>query len=213
LPRTTGDFYDVFPAGADTWWAVIGDVCGKGVEAAALTAAVRYALRTAAVLTASPAQVLSIVNETLLHDDWDDRFATLALVVLDLRTDGVTVTFASGGHPKPLVRRADGSVERLAVDGMIVGTLREAEFTEATTRLAPGDCLVLYTDGATEAGRTSDLFGESRLSSTVSCAPATTAASVVQAVADAVDQFAAGADDAGADHGLDDLALLAFLVR
>lgn len=100
--------------------------------------------------------MLSIVNETLLHDSWDDRFATLALVALDLYPDGVSLTVASGGHPAPLVRRVDGSVERLVSDGMLVGTLPEADFGETSTRLVPGDCLLLYTDGATEAGPDDD---------------------------------------------------------
>lgn len=212
-----GDFYDVFPAGGDSWRVVVGDVCGKGVEAAALTAAVRYALRTAAVLTHSPAQVLSIVNETLLRDSWDERFATLAFVALDLDDDGARVTVAGGGHPAPLVRRADGSVEQLETDGMLVGALAEADFTETTTRLRAGDCLLLYTDGATEAGLTSDLFGEARLRATLAHAPADSATSVVRCVADAVERFAAvGADGvgtAGSDDGLDDLALIAVLVR
>lgn len=212
-----GDFYDVFPAGDNSWRVVIGDVCGKGVEAAALTAAVRYALRTAAVLTSSPAQVLSIVNETLLHDNWGERFATLAVVAIDVREDGAHVTVSVGGHPTPLVRRAVGSVEQLETDGMLVGTLAEADFTETTTRLDAGDCLLLYTDGATEAGLTSDLFGERRLRSIFAAAPTATAEGVVGCVAQAVDRFTAtSAPDAGtarSDDALDDLALVAVLVR
>ena len=215
-----GDFYDVFPAGVRSWRVVVGDVCGKGVDAAALTTSVRYALRTAAVLTESPADVLELVNETLLHDDWGERFATLTLVTLDLLDDGPRITVANGGHPPPLLRRADGTVERLVADGMLLGTLAEATFAETGTRLHAGDCLLLYTDGATEAGQPPNLFGEERLGRTLASATADRAAAVVDEVAEAVDGFVAATaaehdeDHAGGrDGGADDLALVALLVR
>ena len=133
-----GDFYDVFPAGEGSWRLVIGDVCGKGVEAAALTGAVRYALRTAAVLTPSPAAALAIVNDTLLREDWQHRFATLTLLAVDLSEGSIRVTAASGGHPPPLLRTADGTVTRVEAPGTIVGTLPDAQFTETIVRAGRG---------------------------------------------------------------------------
>ena len=216
-----GDFYDIFPAGTSSWRVVVGDVCGKGVDAAALTTAVRYAIRTAAVLTESPVDVLELVNETLLHDDWGERFATLSLVTLDLLDEGLRITVANGGHPSPLLRRADGTVERLATDGMLLGALPEAVFTGTTAVLHPGDCLLLYTDGATEAGRPPNLFGDERLARTLAAAPVDTASAVIDAVAGEVDRFVAAtvADTVDDDrHGsrdgvADDLALVALVVR
>ncbi|MGZ4595848.1 MAG: SpoIIE family protein phosphatase [Actinomycetes bacterium] len=206
-----GDFYDVFPAGDGSWRVVIGDVCGKGVEAAALTGAVRYALRTAAVLATSPAEALRVVNETFLHEDWDGRFATLALLQVEPIAGGARVTLASGGHPPALLRRAAGEVERVEVPGSLIGLLPEAEFGETTRDLEAGDCLLLYTDGATEAGSHGDLFGEDRLIHVVETAPAHSAADLVGAVADAVDAFTGGPHESAgpADDGSrDDLAVM-----
>ena len=141
---------------------VIGDVCGKGVEAAALTGA-RYALRTAAVLTSSPAAALAIVNDTLLPEDWHHRFATLALLAVDLAR-------GRSGSPSPAAdtprRCCDGRRDghRVEAPGTIVGTLPEARFSETTFDLTTGDCLFLYTDGIVEAGAPGEMFGDERSS-------------------------------------------------
>ena len=204
-----GDFYDVFPAGDGSWRVVIGDVCGKGVEAAALTGALRYALRTAAVLAESPAAALRVVNETFLHEDWDGRFATLLLLQVDLTPRGARVTIASGGHPPPMLRRSDGRVERVDAPGSLIGVLRQAEFSETGLVLGPGDSLLLYTDGVTEAGGHGDLFGEERLLDVLAAGPSDSAAGLVSSVSDAVEAFTqaatAGATD---DTNRDDLALI-----
>jgi len=209
-----GDFYDVFPAGEGSWRVVIGDVCGKGVEAAALTGAVRYALRTAAVLTPSPAEALGIVNETLRREDWQGRFATLVLLALDLTPGRAGVTLASGGHPPPLVRRADGTVEKVEAPGTIVGTLPEASFTEQVVELVAGDALLLYTDGIVEAGAPGELFGDERLVEALHSCDTSSAEELTEQVVAALDTFVAPADARRrADEGRDDLALLTLLVR
>ena len=134
-----GDFYDAFPVGDGSWCLVMGDVCGKGVEAAAFTAAVRYAVRTAGGLTASPADVLSIANATLLREDWSGRFATVVLVRVERGPSAWNLTVSSAGHPAPMLRRVDGTVERLTSDGTIIGILPEATFSQTRAELRPGD--------------------------------------------------------------------------
>lgn len=193
---------------------VIGDVCGKGVEAAALTGAVRYALRTAAVLTSSPVRALHIVNDTLQRGDWNSRFASLVLLHVDVGDRaGARVTLSTAGHPPPLLRRADGTVEVLEAPGTIVGALPEVHFSQISRDLGPGDCLLLYTDGATEAGRPGELFGQHGLVDALCAAPGGPSAAVSAAVLDAVEAFADSQAVAGRAADRDDLALLALLVR
>lgn len=211
-----GDFYDVFPAGDGSWRVVIGDVCGKGVEAAALTGALRYAVRAAAVLAPSPARALLAVNETFLHEDWDGRFATVALAHVVTSSGAASVTLSSGGHPTVLLRRADGSVEKVDAPGSLVGLLTQAGFSETSRELAAGDCLLLYTDGVTEAGRPGELFGEERLTEVLGSADARSAATLVAAVRDAVDSFSrsSGPQTPGENEGAnrDDVAVICLRV-
>ncbi|MFC6094004.1 PP2C family protein-serine/threonine phosphatase [Saccharothrix lopnurensis] len=151
-----GDFYDVFPLGGDRWGFFLGDVCGKGPEAAVLTSMTRYALRAAAVRDADPAAVLTTLNEVLRQQrsPGAPRFCTVVFGVLRPDGDGFAVDLAGGGHPPALVIRAGGEVDVLHTPGgQLVGALPEPRFTGASTRLAPGDVFVLYTDGLTEARR------------------------------------------------------------
>jgi PAS domain S-box-containing protein len=148
-----GDFYDCFPTGAGDWALVIGDVCGKGAEAAALTALARYTLRAAAQQTRRPRAVLEQLNEALLRDRLDYRFCTVLYVSLTPRDDRVTACVTAGGHPLPLLLRAGGEVETVGTPGSLLGIVDVPELTEQRVELLPGDALVLYTDGVTEADR------------------------------------------------------------
>ena len=112
-----GDFYDLFSVAEDEWIAVIGDVCGKGAEAAAVTALARYTIRTAAVRRRSPAAILRWLNDAMCRQDLDGRFCTIACVHLDTSRPAIRVTVACGGHPPALLRRADGEVEELGAAG------------------------------------------------------------------------------------------------
>lgn len=149
-----GDLYDAFALADDAWALVIGDVCGKGAEAAAVTALARYTLRALAPRVASPADTLAILNDELLRQRGGQRFITAALVRLEPRPDGsVAVIAASGGHPPPLVLRTDGSIDVLDCTGTLLGVEPGARSADRHAELRAGDTLVLYTDGVTEASR------------------------------------------------------------
>ena len=143
-----GDFYDVFETGDGSWAIVVGDVCGKGSEAAAVTALARYTLRAAATRERSPSRVLTLLNEALLKQVPDTEFCTAAYARID---DDGTLTTSAGGHPLPLVLRADGRVERVGEPGLLLGFEPDPKLSDSTLALEPGDALVLYTDGLTDA--------------------------------------------------------------
>ena len=146
-----GDFYDLFSTDDDHWFAVIGDVCGKGAEAAAVTALARYTIRAAAARRRSPAEILRWVNEAMLAQG-APRFCTVAVAHIDRSGEGVRVSVALGGHPQPLMLRADRSVEAIGVPGTLLGLVDRVTVEDSTTDLGPGDTLLLFTDGVTEAG-------------------------------------------------------------
>ena len=145
-----GDFYDVFQDVAGQWAFVIGDVCGKGPEAAALTGLARYTVRAVAQHDPAPTAVLEGVNSALVDQVPVGRFCTMGYARCAVDEDGVTVTVASGGHPLALVRRPSGLVEAVGRPGMLVGVTTPAECPEDVVRLGPGDALLLYTDGLVE---------------------------------------------------------------
>ncbi len=160
-----GDFYDVLPREDGGAMFVLGDVCGKGAEAAALTGRVRQTLAALNLVEHDNTTLLSLLN-SLLITGGSGRFATLVLgSVLD-GEGGLGVTLASGGHPAPLIVRRRGGVDEITLPGTLVGISPQARFAETAIRLGEGDVCLLYTDGITEARhheRTSDLFGDERL--------------------------------------------------
>jgi len=165
-----GDFYDIFPA-RDDWAAVIGDVCGKGPEAASVTALARHTLRAAAAFEHRPSRVLSLLHRALRDQRGDGRFCTVAYAHLEVVPRGVRMTLACGGHPLPLVVRQDGTVEPVGELGTLLGADldTEPELNEATVELGEGDALVLYTDGVTEVRRSRrEVFGHADLAGLLS---------------------------------------------
>ncbi|MDK1342322.1 SpoIIE family protein phosphatase [Streptomyces sp. 378] len=167
-----GDFYDLFPVAGDRWAFFLGDVCGKGPEAASLTSLTRYTLRAAAHHDPDPTSALTTLN-AVLHErytaDGDPRYCTCIFGIIEPggQHGPTTVRLASGGHPPALVLRSDGSAEFLPTPGgLLIGIVPGAPIGTAETVLAPGDTVVLYTDGLTEArvgaGR-DDLYGEDAL--------------------------------------------------
>ena len=160
-----GDFYDVFQIGADDWVVAIGDVCGKGVEAAILTALVRHTLRAVAMRVSGPAEALHALNETLLRHQ-TDRFCTIAVLRLRLVQEQWQLTMCLGGHPQPLVLTPGSPPTALGSPGSLVGILADPDFHETQVPLGPGTTLVLYTDGVTEGRRGDELYGDERLRAT-----------------------------------------------
>jgi phosphoserine phosphatase RsbU/P len=158
-----GDFYDVFERAPGQWVFTIGDVMGKGADAATITALARHSLRTAALHTSSPGELLSLLNGSLLQDGDDVPFCTVAAAVISQNGDQANVTMALGGHPRPYVVRANGAVEAVGVSGTLIGVLDELDVTEETFTLDAGDMLVLYTDGVTEACIGGEMVGEEGL--------------------------------------------------
>jgi serine phosphatase RsbU (regulator of sigma subunit) len=145
-----GDFYDAFADG-ESCWLVVGDVCGKGAEAAALTGFLRHTTVAHAREGMSPGEVLSQVNQAMLEQDFDNRFATAILARLQFLGEEVRVTIATAGHPAALVARAGGQVEECGDRGTLLGLFSDAVTGEVSTTLGPRDSLALYTDGLLEA--------------------------------------------------------------
>ncbi|MFC3690056.1 histidine kinase N-terminal 7TM domain-containing protein [Aquipuribacter hungaricus] len=146
-----GDFYELWPLGDGRWCAVLGDVAGKGAEAAAVTARVRFTLRALSADAARPERLLSAVNTALSDEGDDERFCTLAHVVLTPHPGGVSADLVLAGHLQPLLRRADGRVEVVGVPGTALGLVPDPVLVPQRVELADGDLLCLFTDGLVEA--------------------------------------------------------------
>ncbi|HWN80785.1 MAG TPA: SpoIIE family protein phosphatase, partial [Candidatus Udaeobacter sp.] len=158
----SGDYYDVVPLGEDEFLIAIGDVSGKGVPAALLMSMLRAALRTQARDRVSLAEMMGVLNR-LIHESTSDReFVTLFLARVNRRE--LRLQYSNGGHNPPLLRRADGSIERLERGGLLLGAFDGVDFEEGAVDLRADDVLVLYTDGLTEALRADGaMFGDERL--------------------------------------------------
>jgi PAS domain S-box-containing protein len=146
-----GDFYDVFALGGGRWGIAIGDVRGKGPDAASITALVRYAIRTAAVRETSSSAVLAVVNEALLRDTPDEDFCTAIYARLDVASGAPVLQLAVGGHPLPLLASAQGGVTTAGRPGTLLGAVANPDLHDDEITLAPDDLLLLYTDGVIEA--------------------------------------------------------------
>jgi serine phosphatase RsbU (regulator of sigma subunit) len=152
LHEIAGDFYDVFPMGEGEWAVLIGDVCGKGAPAAAVTAAARYTVHAAAIEHRDPVAILSVLNEALLRQELDGRFCSLLFAAVRPDAEGAEVTMATGGHPPPFVLREDGTVEPVRARGTLLGVVAEPTIGQDAIRLRAGDAVILYTDGLTDGG-------------------------------------------------------------
>lgn len=186
-----GDFFDVFPLGPECWMLVIGDVCGKGAEAASITALARYTLRAAAIQEgAEPAKLLAQLNEAVVRQRDDGRFLTAVCAFLEAGENGdggLRLTLAVAGHPPPLRVSSGGQVEPVGGHGALIGVWETVpDLRDEVVELGPGDRLVLYTDGVVEAGAPAAELGEERLGALLGETAGQTAAATVAAIERAV---------------------------
>ena len=205
LNEVGGDFYDVFPRSETDWALVVGDVSGKGAEAAAVTALARYSLRAAAMEEGAPSRALRRLNQAMISDG-SQQFATVVLAYVAADGDGgLQVRVSLGGHPPPLVLRADGRIETPGSYGVLLGITDDPALHDRAFALHPGDLMLLYTDGVTEAGSRDRPLGEHGLRELI----AGLTEHEPEHIVDAVEQAVVGAQ---AGEPRDDIALLALTV-
>ncbi|MGI8756777.1 MAG: SpoIIE family protein phosphatase [Acidimicrobiales bacterium] len=193
-----GDFYDVMELAPGTWGVVVGDVCGRGPDAAALTGLVRHSVRSAVVHEKRPAEVLRHTNTAVLDQIDDDRFCTAAFLCVTAPASagqGVQVAASSAGHPRPVLVRADGDAEAIECAGTLLGVVADPALTDVVVTLRPGDAVVLYTDGVTEARREGELFDECRLLAALTELAGEPAEAMANGLHDAVCAYRDGTSD------------------
>lgn len=194
-----GDFYDVHGED-DDWTAVLGDVCGKGVEAAVLTGRVRQAVRTAALVDRSPASVLDLVNRVLVAEG-EGTFVTALCTRVRRRDDDLVLSVSAAGHHPPYLLRAAGGIDQVPAQGTVLGLFDDHDYDETEVVLSPGDICLLFTDGVLEAPGFEEQFGEERLHQVLAGAPRGDVGAVVESLAMAL------AEHVG-ERAHDDIAIL-----
>lgn len=200
-----GDFYDIFQYGRKRWGVVVGDVCGKGAEAAALTGLVRYTIRSEAMQEREPGRILAMLNQAL-YNQTGEEFCTVAYLRLDLGRDVITATTVTAGHPSPILLRRDGSIERLGEPGRLLGVTEEVVLPEEQAALQEGDMVITYTDGLVECRRGKQTFGEDRLLALLKSCRGLDEAEVAKRIEYTVNEFCDG-------DFRDDLALVVLRVN
>jgi PAS domain S-box-containing protein len=192
-----GDFYDAFEAVDGSWVVVIGDVCGKGPEAAAVTGLARHTIRAAAMRERKPSEILTTLNDALLQQRSDHMFCTVAYVRVRPNPGGARLTICCGGHPLPVVLRADGTVLAAGSPGTLLGIFPDPELVDRTVDLGPGDALVLFTDGVIEEHGDGEMFGRDGMTDLLRESVGRKAEEIAEAIEQAVVAFgpAAPRDD------------------
>ena len=180
LNEVGGDFYDIFPSAVEgEWMLVIGDVSGKGAEAAAVTALARYTLHAAALESSEPSELLRKLNAALIAQRRGRDFCTACVARVTPGEDLTHIRFAIAGHPPPVVMRDDGSASLLGEPGTLLGIFEDPDLYDRSVELRPGDGILLYTDGVIEAGRPVTQLGEEGLAEALAAARPATAAEAV----------------------------------
>lgn len=186
-----GDFYDVFATADDAWVVVLGDVRGKGVLAARVTALARYTLRAAAMQPGGPASVLATLNDALRRSD-EDRFCTVAFASICDRKGQPEVSLAIGGHELPILVNPSGETVPVGQYGDLIGVLEEPSFAETAVTLRPGEALCFFTDGVTDGRRGSEYYGDERLLRLLAAAAGESASVIADTIVDDVVTFQDG---------------------
>lgn len=198
-----GDFYDYYMLGEHQMYFCVADVSGKGVASALFMAMTKMLIKSRTPDDLTPAKIISRVNSELGDDNPECMFVTIFLGVVDLRTG--EVAFTNAGHNPPLVRRASGVVD--VIDerhGPVAGIMPGEDYGEGVISLAPGDTLLVFTDGVTEAMDVDEqLYGDERLLDVVRQCPDSAAQTIVDLVNASVEDFASGAEQA------DDITMIA----
>ncbi|MFE4644289.1 PP2C family protein-serine/threonine phosphatase, partial [Streptomyces sp. NPDC056730] len=201
-----GDFYDLFPIRDGAYGFAIGDVCGTGPEAAAVTGLARHALRLLAREGFGGPAVLERLNAAILDEGARSRFLTLLYGELWPQEDGSAVLkVVCAGHPLPLRLRQDGTVEPAAEPQPLLGVMEDLELYEQVVTLNPGDVLLCVTDGVTERREGTRMLGDDGLADVLTTCTGLTAGAVASRVLRAVERFAA-------EPASDDMAILAMRV-
>jgi serine phosphatase RsbU (regulator of sigma subunit) len=191
-----GDFYDLFKTGERRWAVLIGDVSGKGVEAAATAALARHTVRATAQHNDDPAHVLPMLNQAVGHQLSPSRFCTAVYATIELGELWVRMQIASAGHPPPLLLRSHGGAEEVGSRGPLLAGFEDARYGAAPAHLAAGDSLILYTDGVIEAGEREETgrggLVPARLGGLLGACVGLDAEGVAQRIEDAVVEAEAG---------------------
>ena len=197
-----GDFYDFFRIDADRIGFLIADVSGKGIPAAIFMAVSRTLIRAIGIKGDSPSQCISYANNLLVEESVNNMFVTVFYGIYEFSTG--RVTYVNAGHNPPYVLRASGHAERMpASPNIITGIVGNFTFTEDTMQLGPGDTLLLYTDGVTEAINTQcEEYGERRLAALLEGSPVASCQQMISSVRADVKAFA------GEEEQSDDITLL-----
>jgi anti-sigma regulatory factor (Ser/Thr protein kinase) len=190
-----GDFYEVFEVPDDGWALAIGDVCGKGAEAAAITGLARNVLRLLVRDGARPPTALRRLNEAILELGDRGRFCTASLATIETDGPRLRLTLSGAGHPPPALLRADGGVSYVGRSGTLLGVLPQVELAEDFVTLEPGDALVFYTDGVTERRNGPAMFGEENLLACLRELSGASADQIAGRIEDSVQRFGPARDD------------------
>jgi len=200
-----GDFYDVYKTRGGSWAAVIGDVCGKGPEAATVTGMARHALRAITRTERRPSRVLAGLNDAIMEARTDQRFCTVCYARVRPNARGARVTICSGGHPLPLLVGMHSTIRAVGQPGTLLGIFPDVQLTDQRVDLRRGEVLLMYTDGVTEAKAGDEAFGIPRLEKELRACASRGASGIVASVERSVLEFAGG-------PLADDMALLALRV-
>ncbi len=206
LNEVGGDFYDVFEHRDRRWVMAIGDVCGKGPRAAAVTALARHTLRAAAMSGQAPRVMIESVHQALMHQPPGLDMCTLGLILVNLQPPGAHLTIALAGHPLPVLVDRAGQARLVGRPGTLLGVLDPIRIEQAEVHMSAGETLVLHTDGVTEAGAPTRPLGEDGLCELCSAAPKLALQDLLRNIEAAAIAHAGG-------RARDDIALLALRLR